>query len=247
VGGEEEVSGTSAAVEAKISTSPSELGANCCRSRVRRLLPITHAPFGPGHTLADRSRDRSRPHPHWLRTVPLPATSSPLTPLPRSPVRSPTRVPFPLVLVPLPLAHTSGFLVSHLSLLPRIPHQPSIQSCLAFPSQPSIRPPPPVCAASHPGMARTKQTARQSTGGTAKRQLLGLPTWTLRSHSSRSSRSSHSLRTTPDVEMVESPPLDLGASTAGNAVPQVVAGEVDQVASKVGVMGGEDADHVSEQ
>jgi hypothetical protein len=96
-------------------------------------------------------------------------------------------------------------------------------------------------------MAQTKQTARQSTGGTAKRKLLGLPTRTLQSHSSRSSRSSHSPRTTPDVEMVESPPLDLGASTAGDAVPQVVAGEVDQVASEVGVMGGDDADHVSEQ
>jgi hypothetical protein len=45
--------------------------------------------------------------------------------------------------------------------------------------------------------------------------------------------------------MVESPPPDLGASTAGNAVPQVVAGKVDQVANKVGVVGSNDADHVS--
>jgi hypothetical protein len=212
-------------------------------SRRYDLVPATHLPIGPeiGPDLVHIGSERC--HCQRLHLPSLPC----LAPLPRSPARSPARVPFPLVLVPLPLAHTSGFLVSHLSLLPRIPHQPSIRSRLAFPSQPSIRPPPPVCAASHPGMARTKQTARQSTGGTAKRQLLGLPTRTLRSHSSRSSRSPHSPRTTPDVEMVESPPLDLGTSTAGDAVPQVVADEVDQVASEVGVMGGEDADHVSEQ
>ena len=47
--------------------------------------------------------------------------------------------------------------------------------------------------------------------------------------------------------MAEPPVPDLGTSTAGDAVPQAVAGEVDRVADEVGVMGGDDADHVSEQ
>jgi hypothetical protein len=121
VGGEEEVSGTSAAVEAKISTSPSEPGANCCRSRARRLLPITRAPFGPGHTLADRSRDRSRPCPHWLRMVPLPATSSPLAPLPRSPASLPGALTYSCPFSSRSCTSTSG---THL-WLPRLPPQSS--------------------------------------------------------------------------------------------------------------------------
>ena len=97
MGGEEEVSGTSAAVEAKISTSPSEPRADCCRSRARRLLPITRAPIATDHVRAVWSR------PHTCRSVPrLIPTSSALAPngatasdfiSPRSPPSLPSLAP----------------------------------------------------------------------------------------------------------------------------------------------------------
>ena len=57
-------------------------------------------------------------------------------------------------------------------------------------------------------MARTKQTARNSTGASAKSQLLGPPpTRLLQSHTALSRNASCSPRVTPDVEMDEEPTL----------------------------------------
>ena len=86
-------------------------------------------------------------------------------------------------------------------------------------------------------MARTKQTARQSTGGAAKRKLLLPPAMTLRPRSSRSrgssrSPSSHSQRLTPDVEMVDITPSDApqvapAADTGGHPHEQDVGDGVE--------------------
>jgi hypothetical protein len=214
------------------------------RSHAQQLVPAKHSLIGPGHTLADWSR----PYLHWLQTAPLPATPSPHTPLPLTCWHNYLLMSLSLSFLYLSLWHTPLVpLLSHLSLLPCIP-LPAFG--LIFPCIPLTAFNSTNSSCAHhlsSSMAQTKQTSRQSTGGTAKQQLLALPTQTLQSHSSHSSWSSHSLRATHGVEMVESPPLDSGASTAGDAVPQVVAGKVDQVASNVGVMGGNDADHVSEQ
>lgn len=90
---------------------------------------------------------------------------------------------------------------------------------------PSFLCPPPHSSLTLPltwSMARTKQTARNSTGGKAKIKLLGNPTRTLRSHASRSRDTSRSPRVTPDVEMAEEPAPDLG-------VPLVTDNDTDQV------------------
>ena len=54
-------------------------------------------------------------------------------------------------------------------------------------------------------MARTKQTAKKSTGGQAKRRLLEPPTRTLRSKSSRTCSVRQSPQPAADVEMAEEP------------------------------------------
>ena len=90
--------------------------ADCCR-----LLLITCVPFGPSHTLANRSQDQSRPRPHWLQTVPLPATSSPLTPLPRSPALLPSALTYLCPFSSHSCTSTSG---THL-WLPCLPPQSS--------------------------------------------------------------------------------------------------------------------------
>ena len=58
-----------------------------------------------------------------------------------------------------------------------------------------------------PAMAKTKQTAKKSTGDTAKRQLIGVSTRVLRPRPSRSRGPSHSPQPIGDVEMTEKPTL----------------------------------------
>jgi hypothetical protein len=78
-------------------------------------------------------------------------------------------------------------------------------------------------------MAKTKQTAKKSTGGDAKRKLLGTSTRLLRSHMSHSRGTSRSPRLTPDVEphpqSISSPQLtpniEMGEEPTAPAVDDV--------------------------
>ena len=90
------------------------------RSRARRLVPITCTPLGSDHVRAIWSRPCARQSvPKISALAPNGATASdslsPHSSASHSLARPSARVPFPLVLVSLPLAHTSG----PLALAPR--------------------------------------------------------------------------------------------------------------------------------
>lgn len=82
-------------------------------------------------------------------------------------------------------------------------------------------------------MARTKQTAKKSTGGPAKRKLLVPSLRVLHSHSTPSRDASHSPGVTPDVQMAEmNTPLSV-------SLPLVQVGRQESLTSgKVGDVGG---------
>ena len=82
-------------------------------------------------------------------------------------------------------------------------------------------------------MAKTKQTAKKSTGGTAKRKLIQPSTRTLRSQASRSRGPSRSPQPAADIEMAEE--LYPSRPTAG----------VEPVAGKAEGPGGSEGDNVS--
>ena len=83
-------------------------------------------------------------------------------------------------------------------------------------------------------MAKTKQTAKKSTGGIAKRRLIQAPTRTLRSHAPLSRAPSRSPQPTGDIEMAEGP--DLSKPIA----------EVEPLGyNKAGAIGGNKGDDVS--
>jgi len=99
-------------------------------------------------------------------------------------------------------------------------------------------------------MAKTKQTAKKSTGGSAKRKLLAPPARVLRSQSARSRGTSRSPQVTPDIDMTE---LDSSISVARNLLPvpaspaETVADEMadDTISHKAEATGGSEADYVS--
>lgn len=88
-------------------------------------------------------------------------------------------------------------------------------------------------------MARTKQTAKQSTGGLAATRNLVLPTRVLRSHSSRS----RSPQPTPDVQMEEIPMPGPPAITASGGLPVAPAVGPSEVVG--GTEDNDDFDNVS--
>ena len=88
-------------------------------------------------------------------------------------------------------------------------------------------------------MAKTKQTAKKSTGGSAKRKLIGYSERALRSHSAQSRKTSHSPKLTPDAEMIVEPTT----SSAPMLVEPLGSG---QVVGKMGAHHDDDTDHVSD-
>jgi hypothetical protein len=87
-------------------------------------------------------------------------------------------------------------------------------------------------------MARTKQSAKKSTGGTAKRKLIRPPTRILRSHAYNSHGPSHSPQPTTDIEMADG--LDLTAEKESTSNKKGGAGD-----KKAGATGDKKGDDVS--
>lgn len=76
-------------------------------------------------------------------------------------------------------------------------------------------------------MARTKQTAKNSTGGTARRETLVPSTRVLRSHTPHSRLASKSPQPNANIEMVEEPTSN--ASIVGNTLLEAAASEVEVI------------------
>ena len=85
-------------------------------------------------------------------------------------------------------------------------------------------------------MPKTKQTAKKSTGGSAKRKLIGHPVQSLSAQCSHTHQASHTQSPTANADMAEEPTV--------SGIP-LVANSGGQLASLVETCNGDDTDHVS--